>query len=146
MKKNLLIAVLLVSILVACVLTACVDIATCIDGHTWVDGRIVKEATCTTDGELVQVCSVCNASRTVPIAAKGHAFGNWTDNEDGLTHSRVCSVDATHFERANHIDQNADELCDDCSFAMVVVPPTCEHSWVEFNTDYSGQDFQTYVE
>ena len=137
MKKNLLIAVLLLSILMACVLTACRP-TTCIDGHTWVDGRVVREATCTEDGEMVQICSVCNSNKPVPIPAKGHAFGNWADNEDGLTHSRVCSVDATHIDTADHIDANADNLCDACSFEMAVIPPVCEHVWVEYNCNGNG--------
>lgn len=142
MKKNLLIAVLLLSILMACVLTACRP-TTCIDGHTWVDGRVVREATCTEDGEMVKICSVCNSNKPVPIPAKGHAFGSWADNEDGLTHSRVCSVDATHIDTAKHIDANADNLCDACSFEMVVVPPVCEHVWVEYN--YNGDGTHTKV-
>ena len=137
MKKNLLIAVLLVLVLVACVLTACRP-TTCIEGHTWVDSKVITEATCTTDGKVVKTCSVCNATKEFVIVAKGHSYGDWTDNQDGLTHSRVCSTDASHVDSLEHNDLNADGLCDSCLFEIVVVPPTCEHSWVEFINNGDG--------
>ena len=124
MKKKLFIAVLLISILLVCTLTACAK--TCKDGHTWQDGQILKNPTCTEVGEMVQKCSVCNVTKNVPINSIGHAFGDWTDNGDG-THSRVCSNDNTHIETADHVDANADNNCDACG--SVLVAPECQHVW-----------------
>ena len=124
MKKKLFIAVFLISILLVCTLTACVK--TCKDGHTWQDGQILKNPTCTEVGEMAQKCSVCNVTKTVPINSIGHAFGDWTDNGDG-THSRVCSNDNTHIESADHVDANADNNCDACG--SVLTAPECQHVW-----------------
>ena len=124
MKKKLFIAVLLISILLVCTLTACAK--TCKDGHTWQDGQILKNPTCTEVGEMAQKCSVCNVTKTVPINSIGHAFGDWTDNGDG-THSRVCSNDNTHIETADHVDANADNNCDACG--SVLTAPECQHVW-----------------
>ena len=133
MKKKLFIAVLLISILLVCTLTACVK--TCKDGHTWQDGQILKNPTCTEVGEMVQKCSVCNVTKTVPINSIGHAFGDWTDNGDG-THSRVCSNDNTHIESADHVDANADNNCDACG--SVLVAPECQHVWSAWTDNEDG--------
>ena len=49
--------------------------------HTWVDGEVIKEATCTEAGEKEIVCSACGEKKTEEIPALGH------DYVDG-----VCSV------------------------------------------------------
>lgn len=44
--------------------------------HTWNKGRIIKEATCTSEGSIKYICldNDCDASRTEVIAALGHDF------------------------------------------------------------------------
>ena len=49
-------------------------------------------ATCTTDGQNVEVCSACGNEKTTVLNAGGHDWSGWTDNGDG-THSRTCSHD-----------------------------------------------------
>ena len=135
MKKNLFIAVLLIFILTACLLTAC-SVTTCKDGHKWVKGDITKEATCEDAGEMIQKCSVCDATQPIAISPLGHKYGNWTANEDGLTHSRVCETDPSHIDTANHSDKDDDMLCDGCGFEMA--PPACEHVWGEWTDNGDG--------
>ena len=125
MKKNLVIVGILFTILV-CTLVGC-SFTTCADGHTWKDGEITRQATCDTVGEMSQTCGICGATRTVATDALGHKFDAWMADEDGLTHSRICTVDASHIEKANHVDGNADQLCDVCAFEMV--PAECQHQW-----------------
>ena len=65
--------------------------------HIWDDGNIVKEATCTEDGKMEFSCTLCEATRTEPIAKKGHkeeilpAVGA-TCTETGLTEGKKCSA------------------------------------------------------
>lgn len=40
--------------------------------HTWDDGSIALEATCTGDGKLVYTCVVCKKTKEQPISAPGH--------------------------------------------------------------------------
>ena len=136
MKKNLFIAVFLVSILLA-VLTAC-SVTNCADGHSWVDGEITKQATCDTIGVMVQKCKVCSVTQEVPVAVLGHKFSAWTADEDGLTHSRVCENDATHVEKSNHTDADADSFCDVCSYELNVLPPICSHTWGQWTDNEDG--------
>ena len=136
MKKNLIIIVVMLSMLLACALTACAP-TTCIDGHTLVDVEVRKDPTCDVVGEKVQKCSVCDAVVVVPIEALGHTYGEWSANEDGLTHSRVCATDNSHIQTANHVDADGNKICDDCSFEIPAIDPsTCQHQWT--NWTYNG--------
>ena len=136
MKKNLIIIVVMLSMILACALTACAP-TTCIDGHTLVDVEVRKDPTCDVVGEKVQKCSVCEALVVVPIEALGHTYGEWSANEDGLTHSRVCATDNSHIQTANHVDADGNKICDDCSFEIPAIDPsTCQHQWT--NWTYNG--------
>ncbi len=42
--------------------------------HTWVDGEVIKEATCTEAGEMATICSVCGEKGTKEIPALGHDY------------------------------------------------------------------------
>ena len=142
MKKNLIIIVVMVSLLLACTLTACTK--TCAGGHTLVDVEVRREPTCDVVGEKVQKCSVCNATIVSPIPALGHAYGEWSANEDGSTHSRVCATDPSHIQTANHVDSDSNNICDDCSAEIVLInPDTCQHEWTDWT--YNGNGTHTGV-
>lgn len=44
--------------------------------HTWDEGVITKEATCTEDGEIVYACTSCEETKTEVIKATGHDYHN----------------------------------------------------------------------
>ncbi len=64
--------------------------------HTWDDGVVQTPATCTEDGVMLYTCTKCSATKTEPIKATGHEFGEWktskeaTCTEDG-EESRSCT-------------------------------------------------------
>ena len=65
--------------------------------HTWDDGKVTKDATCTEKGEKIYTCTVCKATKTEEIAATGHkpvtdAAVTATCMEDGKTEGSHCSV------------------------------------------------------
>ena len=41
-------------------------------GHTWDNGKVTKQATCTEDGEKLYTCTTCQKTRTETISATGH--------------------------------------------------------------------------
>ena len=41
-------------------------------GHKWKAGDIIKEPTCTVNGEQQYTCTVCNQTKTEPVKATGH--------------------------------------------------------------------------
>ena len=59
--------------------------------HSWDNGKVTKEATCTEDGEKTYTCTVCNTTKTEVIPATGHQHKEVrnakkaTCTEDGYT-------------------------------------------------------------
>lgn len=45
-------------------------------GHSYDSGRIIKDATCTTDGTKKYTCTRCNATKTETIPALGHKYSD----------------------------------------------------------------------
>lgn len=63
--------------------------------HTWDNGTITTAPTCTKEGKKTYTCTVCHATKTESINAKGHSWkSDWTS-------------DATH-----HWHECANESCD----------------------------------
>ena len=65
-------------------------------GHSWDDGSVTTDPTCTKAGVMTYTCTVCGATRTESINALGHDFGAWetvtasTCTDEG-SEKRVCS-------------------------------------------------------
>lgn len=56
--------------------TATIDVTTIPKSeHDWDDGRIVKEPTCTEEGEKKYICLICGEERIDPIFPLDHAYG-----------------------------------------------------------------------
>ena len=71
------------------------------------------DATCENDGTITYTC-VCNNIKTETIPATGHAYGQWIDDENGTTHTRVCANDGAHTETENHNHTETDRVDADC--------------------------------
>ena len=74
------------------------------------------------------VCDACSYELTVLPVECIHEWGQWTDNEDG-TCTRVCSLNNDHTETVDHIDEDENELCDNCGKDVHT------HTWLEFQWD-----------
>lgn len=59
-------------------------------GHSWGDGEITAEVTCTTDGVKVYTCSTCEETKEEVTEAPGHA---WNDGE--VTKAATCEEDGS---------------------------------------------------
>ena len=44
--------------------------------HEWDEGKVTKEPTCTEAGEKLLTCTKCGETKTEPIPAKGHHYGD----------------------------------------------------------------------
>lgn len=67
--------------------------------HTFDNGKVTTEATCTKEGVKTFTCSTCQHTKTEPIAKKAHSYGAWSKISD-TQHEHKCSCGAT--EKANH--------------------------------------------
>ncbi len=45
--------------------------------HTWNEGEVSKQPTCTEDGIKTFTCTVCGDTKTEVITATGHAWSDW---------------------------------------------------------------------
>lgn len=69
------------------------------DGHThaFSEWRAEKQVSCTDNGSLIRICSVCKQQETKTVSALGHSFSDWTvvkeatSENDGLS-ERKCSL------------------------------------------------------
>lgn len=89
--------------------------------HEWVDGEVVKEATCKDTGLKKQSCKQCKASRdvTLPVTEE-HKYEDW-QYLGGEKHAMVCTVCEQEKEENHKLSSawSADELshwytCEDC--------------------------------
>ena len=61
--------------------------------HSYANWEIIKEATCTEDGEKKRECKICGHIEEVVIKTKGHKYSNWQISlDDEHLKERVCSV------------------------------------------------------
>ncbi|MBE7088516.1 MAG: hypothetical protein E7370_03225 [Clostridiales bacterium] len=109
-KKSLM-TVLVASALLCSLTTACAPA----HEHSWGDGEVTTQPTCTTEGVKTFTCE-CGETKTEAVAATGHSFGaEWEFDNDG--HWHVCSVcDAT----SDKLDHTSATDCDDCDYEVVV--------------------------
>ena len=74
--------------------------------HSWNAGEVTTPATCTTDGVKTYTCKVCSETKTEPIAALGHAYGEpaWSWSEDGKTATATftCTREGCTAETTGH--------------------------------------------
>ena len=73
------------------------------------EAYLKSAATCTERAEYYKSCEVCGLS-SIGTADEatffsgnvlGHDWGEWTQNSDGKTHTRVCKRDSSHTETGN---------------------------------------------
>ena len=95
--------------------------------HSWGEGVITTEATCTAPGVRTYTCS-CSETKTEEIAASGHSWGSWNNTSE--KHSRVCSVCAAQEEGGHSYGNWQDKgtehskICTVCSHTV-----TNAHRW-----------------
>ena len=91
--------------------------------HTWDEGRVTTEPTCTKAGVKTYTCTVCKETKTEAIAALGH---KWDDGK--VTTEPTCTVAGVKtytctvcketkteaIAALGHVDADKDNLCDRC--------------------------------
>ena len=79
--------------------------------HSWDNGKVTKEATCTEDGEKTYTCTVCNTTKTKVIPATGHQHKEVrnakkaTCTEDGYTGDTYCTDCNTKLESGTVVNK-----------------------------------------
>lgn len=77
--------------------------------HTWDNGNITKEATCTAKGEMTYTCTVCKATKTEEIATTDHTFSDKWESDD--THHWHKCINCDEISGKAEHSYNADGVC-----------------------------------
>ena len=103
--------------------------------HTWDEGKVTTEPTCTKAGVKTYTCTVCKETKTEAIAALGH---KWDDGkvttEPTCTEAGVktytCTVcketKAEAIAALGHVDADKDNKCDRCGEKLGEDPKPAE--------------------
>ena len=108
--------------------------------HTWDEGQVTSQATCTGDGVMTYTCTVCGATKTEPIAALGHSWGEWavtktpTRTETGML-TRTCTRNGAHTETYEL------PVLGDTSYTAETVAATCTQAGsITYKLTKDGQE------
>lgn len=117
--------------------------------HSWGEGTITTNPTCTETGVKSYACTAgCGATKVESVAAAGHTYGSWV-KVDGSTHKRTCTISGcTASETASHewgtgqVTEAATCLVEGekiytctCGFTKVEVIPLGNHSYSAWDAD-----------
>lgn len=84
--------------------------------HKWNEGKIITEATCTENGEIEYMCTVCEEIKTEVIEASGHVYTNpsfnWSEDYSTCIAVFVCiNEDDTQNVECNVTSVTTDATC-----------------------------------
>ena len=85
------------------------------EGHTWDDGVVTKDATCTEEGSRLYTCQTCEKTKTVVIPANGHTW-----DEGKVTPEPTCTKQGSRLY-----------TCTVCKDTKTEVIPANGHTWDE---------------
>lgn len=100
--------------------------------HSWNEGVVTTEPTCTERGVTVYTCTKCDATKTEIVGANGHHLTEWI-YFDKDTHRNNCDV-CDHFEEGTHTwttngpseDGLTTYICGGCNATKVEATVTAE--------------------
>ncbi len=99
--------------------------------HTWDDGKITGDATCTDQGEKTYTCQVCQITRTEKTEALGHDWDTEYTVDQPATYTKEGS-ESIHCRRCN-IGKEARTI------------PTAELPFADMKKDKEGQWYYPYI-
>lgn len=114
--------------------------------HTWDNGNITKEPTCTAKGEMTYTCTVCKATKTEEIATTNHIFSDkWESNDTHHWHKCINCDEISG--KAEH-SYDADGVCV-CGYRAIpeeTLPTTLNELMQEGNEKYQAVVVKTLNE
>lgn len=97
--------------------------------HTWDDGEVTKEATCTEDGVKTFTCTLCGETKTEEIKALGHDWSEWE-----VLKEADCTNDGSKIRTCSRCNETETEkipaLGHDLS-VTVTKQPTCTEAGIQ---------------
>lgn len=104
--------------------------------HTWDNGTIIAEPTCTAKGEKTYTCTVCSATKTEEIATTDHTFSDKWESDDTHHWHKCINCDEIN-GKAKH-SYSTDGVCV-CGYKTIpeeTLPTTLNELMQEGNEKY----------
>ena len=104
--------------------------------HTWDNGKIIAEPTCTAKGEKTYTCTVCSATKTEEIATTDHTFSDKWESDDTHHWHKCINCDEIN-GKAKH-SYSTDGVCV-CGYKTIpeeTLPTTLNELMQEGNEKY----------
>lgn len=111
--------------------------------HTWDNGNITKEPTCTAKGEMTYTCTVCKATKTEEIATTDHTFSDKWESDD--THHWHKCINCDEISGKAEHSYDADGVCV-CGYRTIpeeTLPTTLNELMQEGNEKYQAVVIKT---
>lgn len=105
--------------------------------HQYDEGTVTAEPTCTADGVMTYTCTVCGETKTEPIPAAGHRFGeDW--HYDTANHWQVCTCGETGTPESHSFTDTVTPATPEAQGYTTHTCTVCAYSYQDSYTDYSG--------
>ena len=104
--------------------------------HTWDNGTIIAEPTCTAKGEKTYTCTVCSATKTEEIATTDHTFSDKWESDD--THHWHKCINCDEISGKAKHSYSTDGVCV-CGYKTIpeeTLPTTLNELMQEGNEKY----------
>lgn len=96
--------------------------------HTWDEGEVTKEPTCTEAGEKTFTCE-CDATKVEEIPMLAHSYGEeWLSDETGHWHACQCGATTEVEAHLPNIEQPTEEEAQVCTVCGYVIAPAISHT------------------
>ena len=120
-----------------------------IDDCAWDNGKITTEPTHYEEGVKTFTCTICDGQKTESIAkTTAHEWTEWTPDNDGNTHTRLCKCGASEKKDHNfdegkitkeptHLEEGVKKFtCGDCGFVREeMIAKTPKHTFGEWKPE-----------
>lgn len=123
------------------------------EDHSWDDGKVTVEPTCTEAGERTYTCKTCSHTKTEEIPTVDHEWSEWKSDGNG-EHVRYCRCNASESDECEYGDgvvtkepTHLDEgemtyTCNVCKDSYVKpIERTADHNW----SDWASADGETHI-
>jgi len=122
------------------------------EGHTWDNGVVVSEATCTRAEQRQYTCTGCGYQKTSSVGSTKHIQGNDWQQHNDKQHKKTCSC-GTNTTYTNHTFDNGvittaptctkdgvkTYTCTGCGYQQIDTLPKTGHTWMEWIVDSDKQ-------